>query len=122
MDFKEFKLSALLEISKAINSNLAPQKLFLLLKFFLKNQLKIQKGLLIDLDNQSTDTLLSFGENTKLSADQLEFIKTKKDIFYLQGSSNNPIPQFEALIPIPHNFKIVAHLLLVILNLVKILR
>lgn len=111
MDFKEFKLSALLEISKAINSNLAPQKLFLLLKFFLKNQLKIQKGLLIDLDNQSTDTLLSFGENTKLSADQLEFIKTKKDIFYLQGSSNNPIPQFEALIPIPHNFKIVVQLL-----------
>ena len=111
MDFKEFKLSALLEISKAINSNLAPQKLFLLLKFFLKNQLKIQKGLLIDLDNQSAETLLSFGENTSLSADQLEFIKTKKDIFYLQSSSNNPIPQFEALIPILHNFKIVAHLL-----------
>ena len=77
MDFKEFKLSALLEISKAINSNLAPQKLFLLLKFFLKNQLKIQKGLLIGVDNQSAETLLSFGENTSLSADQLEFIKTK---------------------------------------------
>lgn len=111
MDFKEFKLSALLEISKAINNNLAPEKLFLLLRFFLRNQLKIQKGLLITEGQNQFETLLNFGSGPNLSQKEFEFIRLKKDIVYLPSLVENPIKQFEALIPIPHNFKIVAYLL-----------
>ena len=111
MGFKEFKLNALLEVSKAINNNLAPEKLFLLLKFFLKNQLKIKKGCLLKVDDSGFSELITYGLSNQFNEDDFAKLKQFKDITYVGKLEQNPLPEFEAIIPIAHKFEIVAYLM-----------
>lgn len=97
----------------AINKNMATPKLFLLLQFYLKNQLKINNGLLITNElNKHFEVLMQFGSKEDLNDSHFDCINQKSDVIQLNSTKNNPFLHYNTLIPINHNFKTVAYLLL----------
>lgn len=112
MDFREFKLNALLEVSKAINANMAPKKLFLLLKFFLKNQLKIERLLLVTCGDEEHNVTISEGIPHEVETHFLAHHAPIKKVLQKENLREKGLPLFQVGFPVLHNGEIKACLLL----------
>lgn len=108
MDIKDFKISAITEISKAVVSNLPPKKLVLLLQFYLKNRLKINQAKLINLLPNGGEITFEYGFNPET------VFPNKASIINLKNTTDGlkKYPNFEAIIPIHTNNQIGAYLIL----------
>ena len=61
LELKEFKLTSLLEVTRAINENFSTEKLISIYQYILRDQLGISKLLLFNYDQTQWNCLLKYG-------------------------------------------------------------
>jgi phosphoserine phosphatase RsbU/P len=101
-EIKQLELNALLEITQAINSNLAEESLYKIYNFTLRSNLNIKKMALFVLDDE-WNCKASFGtehhfHKTKL----LPELKTVQDITHLKEFEQCEFTEFDIVIPVTH--------------------
>ena len=113
LEQNEFKLSSLLEITKAINNNVPIQTILKIFEYIIREQLGISK-LILYTNNQITwSCILHFGSrglNKKISVEkELSHIQ---EITVIESSSIETLNSFDVVIPIIHKKKPIAYLLI----------
>jgi sigma-B regulation protein RsbU (phosphoserine phosphatase) len=112
LQHEEFKLSSLLEISSAINSNQPIEKLYKILSFVLREQLGISKVLLIH-KQETWETLIKIRVKGNLILNELvNHLHKVKEITNVIDSKSNVLNQFDYIVPVQQNDQILAYLLL----------
>lgn len=112
LKFKDFELNALLEITKGINSDHSIDYLLSVYEFILKEQLGLQKFVLYK-RQKSWTKLIKTGvkgriKEVDIERDLLRFNK----ITLIESSCNLDLNQFDVVIPVFHQEKALAFLLL----------
>lgn len=102
-EIKELQLNALLEITQAINSNLAEVSLYKIYNFTLRSNLNIEKLALFVLDEE-WDCKVNFGTKKKFNNGHLlPAFKTIQDITHLkQFEEACDLAVFDIIIPVAH--------------------
>jgi len=101
-EIKELEINALLEITKAINSNLPEESLYKIYNFTLRSNLNIRKLALFVLDNDWS-CKANFGSQCQYTRIKLlpEF-KTIQDITHLRNFKECEFSEFDIVIPVAH--------------------
>ncbi len=112
---KEFKLNALLEVTKAINSNYSTAELLSIFENIIRQKLGIGKLVLFSNDGKSWKCLLSFGVDEEVS-----HINVEKEFKHIKEISTIDIDStkaslhksFEIVIPVYHKSDPLAYVLI----------
>ena len=110
---KELQLGALLDISNSINSHFSTSALLEKYKHFVKEQLNIEQLALYSF-HTSWECLLSYG----FSKTDLNKIEVERDLIHMKeitsvnNEQNNALKHFDIVIPVYHDKKPLAYLLL----------
>lgn len=109
----EFKLSTLLEITNAINNNLSEDELFVLFQYILQHQLNIGKAVVYVNQEGEWRSMLHYGlTETEHQINVERDLKDIKDITVLEMAGFSRSKSFDIVIPVFHQSKIIAFLLL----------
>lgn len=109
---KEFKLSSLLEITNAINSNKDVFHLTRLYEFILKEQLGYDKFVLYNKQDE-WNCLLRVGYRGRVSEDAVyEQLKRFREITEIESSHSPLLNEFDVVIPVLHKEQTLAYLLI----------
>ena len=112
LEFQEFKLNSLLEITNAINSNLPIDKLIEIFHFILKEQLHFSKILLLH-QQQKWEILLKIGIKGSIVTDELiRVLSRSKEITTIDSSPDQLLSKFQTIVPVFHQKEPLAYLLL----------
>ena len=112
IELKDIKLQALLEITNAINSNLAIEQLLNLFSFILKEQLGFKKFILLH-HQEEWNCLVKTGYKGKIELKEVEKdFERFKEITLVESSTNTIIKEFQAIVPVFHLNKALAYLLI----------
>lgn len=112
LEFQEFKLNSLLEITNAINSNLPIEKLIEIFHFILKEQLHFSKILLLH-QQQKWEVLLKTGIKGSIVTDGLvKILAHSKEITTIDSSPDQLLSKFQTIVPVFHQKEPLAYLLL----------
>jgi sigma-B regulation protein RsbU (phosphoserine phosphatase) len=112
LNFQEFKISSLLEITNAINTNQSTETLSKILHFVLKEQLYYTKFILI-YKEKDWSTLLKVGIKGTIKEEELISNLTRfNEITFIDSSPSDLINQFECVVPVFHHKQPIAYLLL----------
>ena len=112
LEFQEFKLNSLLEITNAINSNLPIDKLIEIFHFILKEQLHFSKILLLH-QQQHWEILLKIGIKGSIVTDELiRVLSRSKEITTIDSSPDQLLSKFQTIVPVFHQKEPLAYLLL----------
>ncbi len=110
---KDFKLNTLLEITNAINNNLPEEQLFILFEYILKNQLNIGKAVIFINQDNVWQVVLQYNVKKEDLMINIEHeLKKVTDITVLNTARNGTSSSFDVVIPIHHQSKTLAYLLL----------
>jgi len=117
LELKEFKLTSLLEITKAINENFAVEKLLNIYEYILREQLGISKLVLYNYDKTDWTCLLRYGAKGEAKKINVEAdLSHIKEITVIESSSVNSLNFFDIVIPVYHKERPLAFLLIGDLN------
>ena len=112
LEFQEFKLNSILEITNAINSNLPIEKLIEIFHFILKEQLHFSKILLLH-QQQKWEVLLKTGIKGSIVTDGLvKILARSKEITTIDSSPDQLLSRFQTIVPVFHQKEPLAYLLL----------
>ncbi|MEN9700416.1 MAG: hypothetical protein RLZZ301_1614, partial [Bacteroidota bacterium] len=112
LELKDNRLHSLLEITNAINANLPIEQLYKIFSFILKEQLSFHRFLLL-MHQDEWQLATKNGIKGKIDAHQLATELERFREITLVASSNSALLQgFQAVIPISHQEKPLAYLLL----------
>lgn len=116
---KDFKLSALLEVTKAINNNLSTADLLALYENIIRDKLKIGKLVLFNYDGFRWKCLQSFGVDAEIN--NIDVAKEFKNIREISTIDIDPSrsalnKSFEIVIPVYHKNDPLAYVLIGDLN------
>ena len=110
---KDFKLNTLLEITNAINNNLPEEQLFILFEYILQNQLNIGKAVIFINQDNVWQVVLQYNVKKEDLMINIEHeLKKVTDITVLNTARNGSSSSFDVVIPIHHQSKALAYLLL----------
>lgn len=113
---KDFKLSSLLEITKAINNNFAVDKLLEIYEYILREQLGISKLTLFIYDGDWS-CIIKYGARTRpKNVDVESDLIHIKEITVIESSSKEFLHAFDIVIPVFHKDVPLAYLLIGDLN------
>lgn len=108
----DFKLSSLLEVTKAINSNFPVEDLLELYKFILREQLGISKLMLFTHD-ENWVCILKYGvKGSNKNINVQEDLMRVKEITVIESSSKEYLNSFDVVIPVFHKDDPLAYLLI----------
>ncbi|RFC54391.1 PP2C family protein-serine/threonine phosphatase [Brumimicrobium aurantiacum] len=112
LKFKDFELNSLLEITKGINSNQSLDYLLSVYEYILKEQLGLQKFVLYKKQKTWTQLIKTGirGHINELNIEE-DLLRFKK-ITLIESSSNKGLNQFDVVIPVYHQNRALAFLLL----------
>lgn len=111
IEIKDLKLNALLEITQAINNNLAKQKLFGIFEDVLK-ALNIETVALFTVENK-WELSLSYGIDEKsITINAKKDLFPITDIYEVSNITEGPFASFDTIIPVYHKNKPLAYLLI----------
>lgn len=114
---RDFKLTSLLDITRAINNNYSVDKLLDIYKYIIKEQLEITKLILLIYDQKQWDILLKYGHKGSIKNFSIEKDLGKiKDITVIESSSKTYLNSFDVVIPVFHKEQPLAYLLIGDLN------
>lgn len=117
LELKEFKLTSLLEVTRAINENFSTEKLLNIYQYILRDQLGISRLLLYTYDEDKWICNLKFGAKGQSKKIKVERDLEKiKEITVIESSSQESLNSFDIVIPVYHKNKALAYLLLGDLN------
>ena len=112
LSFQEFKLSSLLEITNAINTNQPVEILSKILHFVLKEQLHFDKFILLH-KQAEWQTLLKVGVKGTIKENEIiHSLSRFQEITSIDSSPSELINQFESVVPVLHHKQAIAYLLL----------
>ncbi len=112
LSIQEFKISSLLEITNAINSNQTVETLTKIIHFVLKEQLHYNKFILL-YHNKEWDSLLKVGiKGTIKEIELAQNLARFNEITFIDSSPSEIISQFDCVVPVNHQKKAIAYLLL----------
>ena len=111
IEIKDLKLNALLDVSLAINSNVAKEKLFAIYEDVLL-ALNIEKVLLLTAENEWKPTLSIGVQEGEVAEDLLDHLGDMKDITEVSTRQEGPFKFFDTIIPVYHKKKPLAYLLI----------
>ncbi|MFA5575081.1 MAG: PP2C family protein-serine/threonine phosphatase [Brumimicrobium sp.] len=109
---KDFELNSILEISKAINEDKSVDYLLSIYEFVLTERVRIDKFVLFK-ENDDWETLIKFGVKRKTKSIDIEKDLLRfNEITLIQSSSNEVLNEFNVVIPIIHQERAIAFLLM----------
>lgn len=112
LSYQEFKISSLLEVTNAINSNQSVETLSKIIHFVLKEQLHYNKFILL-YQNKSWESLIKVGIKGTIKEDELaQNLSRFNEITFIDSSPSDLISQFDCVVPVNHQKKPIAYLLL----------
>jgi sigma-B regulation protein RsbU (phosphoserine phosphatase) len=112
LSFQEFKISSLLEITNAINSNQSVDTLTKIIHFVLKEQLHYSKFILL-YHTKSWEPILKVGIKGTIKEEELsQNLSRFTEITFIDSSPSEIISQFDCVVPVNHQKKAIAYLLL----------
>jgi sigma-B regulation protein RsbU (phosphoserine phosphatase) len=112
LELKEFQLRALLDVTKAINNNVAEEELVGLYHSIVKEQLGITK-LMLHVNSDGWRTVLSYGGHAGMAdADIQQAASWYKTIQVIGGETPGGIGAFDVAVPVYHREKPLAFLLI----------
>jgi len=106
---KDFKLTSLLEITNAINSNQTVSEILNIYNYILKEQLGIKKSILFN-KQKSWNVLQKTGVKGTIKDIESDILRFK-EITVIESSNNETLNKFEVIIPIIHKEKALAYLI-----------
>ena len=112
LELKDNRLHSILELTNAINANMAVEQLYRIFTFILKEQLHFSRFAL--LHHQETWTLAAkSGYKRKIGPEELALELVRfKEITLVESSNSSLLEDFQAVIPISHHDRTLAYLLL----------
>jgi sigma-B regulation protein RsbU (phosphoserine phosphatase) len=114
---RDFKLTSLLDITRAINNNYSVDKLLEIYKYIIKEQLEITKLILLAHDSDGWDVLLKYGHKGSIKEIKVDAdLGRIKDITVIESSSKTYLNSFDVVIPVFHKDMPLAYLLIGDLN------
>ncbi len=117
---RNFKLNTLLEITHAINNNESTETLIAVFKKIIVEELGIGKVLLFS-HNQEWRRIITNGiEEADANIDIQQDLSSYEKITVLTGHENVKLRKFDVLLPVTHNSRKIAYLLLGDLDVEKI--
>ncbi len=112
IEFQEFKLTSLLEITNAINTKQSVDTLTKILGFILKEQLGFSKFILLH-RQETWKTLLKTGVKGSLKEEEIIVNLARfKEITTIESSPSEIIAQFDSVVPVFHQKAPLAYLLI----------
>ncbi len=112
IEFQEFKLTSLLEITNAINTKQSVDTLTKILGFILKEQLGFSKFILLH-KQETWKTLLKTGVKGSLKEEEIiANLARFKEITTIESSPSEIIAQFDSVVPVFHQKAPLAYLLI----------
>ena len=116
LQLKEFKLTSLLEITKAINENYSIDRILNIYEYILREQLGITKLMLYSQQDEWI-CLLKYGVRGEArKVDVISDLKHIKEITVIESSSVSSLNSFDVVIPVYHKDNPLAYLLIGDLN------
>ena len=116
LQLKEFKLTSLLEITKAINENYSIDRILNIYEYILREQLGITKLMLYS-QQEEWICLLKYGVRGEArKVDVISDLKHIKEITVIESSSVSSLNSFDVVIPVYHKDNPLAYLLIGDLN------
>ena len=113
---KDFKLSSLLEITKAINNNFPVEKLLSIYEYILREQLGISK-LTLFIHDEGWNCILKYGANNRArKINVTDDLLHLREITVIESSSKDYLHVFDIVIPVFHKEVPLAYLLIGDLN------
>lgn len=112
---KDFKLSSLLEITKAINNNFPVEKLLEIYEYILREQLGISKLTLFIYDGD-WNCIIKYGTRSPKKVSVETDLVHIKEITVIESSSKDFLHAFDIVIPVYHKDQPLAYLLIGDLN------
>lgn len=113
MALSNTKLNTLLEITNAINNNSSSEELYDILREVLTKQLLIEKFALYVYEVEWTIALTEKIKESELSSFPIEkVVREYNDISTLNSDQSSSIQEFDIVVPVYHNDKPLAYLLL----------
>ncbi|MBM3161682.1 MAG: hypothetical protein FJZ66_10145, partial [Bacteroidetes bacterium] len=98
LELKDHKLNSLLEITNAINLNLATDKLLKIYAFILKEQLGFRKFVLLHA-NENWDCIVKVGFRGKLDFQLIqEHLSKIREVTLVESSNYSLLQEFQAVI------------------------
>ena len=116
LQLKEFKLTSLLEITKAINENYSINKILNIYEYILREQLGISKLILY---SQQAEWVCLLKYGAKGNARKVSVVNDLahiKEITVIESSSSSSLNAFDVVIPVFHKQRPLAYLLIGDLN------
>lgn len=112
LQIKQLQVSALLEVTQAINNSLASEKLFRIYEFILRAQISV-KRLVVYLQDEGLHCICQYGLEPDFNPDALteEIIKYNRLTFF-DDQPNDILSEFDLIIPVYHKDKPLAFALL----------
>ena len=112
LQIKQLQVSALLEVTQAINNNLSSDKLFRIYEFILRAQISV-KRLAVFLQDDSIYCICKYGLPDTFDPDEiLEEIVHYKRLTFFEEEPNEKLQHFDLIIPVYHKDKALAFALL----------
>ncbi len=111
LELQSFKLQSLLEVTNAINENSSVDKLVGLYEHILRDQLGIEKMMLLDKGEEGWSRLLRVGvegRNIDVEQDLVKF----RNIVHIESSTAPGLSEFDVVIPVFHKDLPLAYVLL----------
>jgi phosphoserine phosphatase RsbU/P len=108
----EYRLHALLEITRAVTTNQTIEQLTRLYSFILREQIGIDRFILFNKE-QTWNALIKIGVKLKTSQFEIEKELSRfKDITVIESSQSSALNEFDVVIPVIHKDKPLAYLLI----------
>ncbi|MFZ9612432.1 MAG: hypothetical protein ACO29Q_04050, partial [Crocinitomicaceae bacterium] len=112
LEMKDNRLHSLLEVTNAINSNLPVESLFKLFSFILKEQLSFNRFVLF-IKEEEWHCPVKVGFKGRIDLDLMQAeLGRFKEITLVESSNSNLLKDFQAVIPVSHQGKPLAYLLI----------
>lgn len=112
LELKDNRLHSLLELTNAINANLAIDQLYRIFTFIMKEQLNFSRFALL-MAHEEWELAAKSGYKGKITASDLaQELQRFKDITLVESSNSPQLKDFQAVIPIFHQDRALAFLLL----------
>ncbi len=112
LQIKQLQVSALLEVTQAINNNLSSDKLFRIYEFILRAQISVRK-LAVFLQDEGIHCICQYGLPQSMDPDTLvDEISKYNRLTFLEDDPNRELSEFDIIIPVYHKDKPLAFALL----------
>lgn len=115
LSLKQMQIHRLLNITQAINSNMAAEELFRMYREFLSFEMGMSKILLLIREEKDWNVAVQYNLNQNYDAsDILDVIETHHNLYTIKSSDPEIVHEFDIIIPVYHKENAIAYALVTV--------